>query len=115
MLIEAGIVDIATSDVLGFENAKNPYNERKIFVNWILQQARFCQTINDNILERSMEIEKNSIEGLDALHLACAEELNVDRFISCDDKIVKKYRGRIKVQNPIELVTDLVTEGGEKW
>jgi hypothetical protein len=36
--------------------------------------------------------------------LACAEELKADHFLTCDDKILKRYEGSIKVQNPIEFV-----------
>ena len=44
MFIENQIVDIVSSDVLLFENTKNPYNERKIIVNSVLQS----QSLSDN-------------------------------------------------------------------
>jgi len=113
MFIENQIVDIVSSDVLLFENTKNSYNERKIFVNSVLQKAKVFQTINDKILKRAQEIEKYGIKGLDSLHLACAEELKVDYFITCDDKIVKKYNGKLKVKNPIEFMRDIIKEGEE--
>ena len=106
-------MDIVSSDVLLFENTKNSYNERKIFVNSVLQKAKVFQTINDKILKRAQEIEKYGIKGLDSLHLACAEELKVDYFITCDDKIVKKYNGKLKVKNPIEFMRDIIKEGEE--
>jgi predicted nucleic acid-binding protein len=37
------------------------------------------------------EIEALTIKGVDALHIACAEEQKADHFLTCDDKILKKY------------------------
>lgn len=111
MLIENQIVDIVSSDILLFENAQNPYNERKIFINSVLRKAKAFQAINDKILKRAQKIEKDGIRGLDSLHLACAEELKVDFVITCDDKIVKNYNGKLNVKNPIEFIVDVVKEG----
>ena len=110
MLIENQIADIVSSDVLLFENAQNPYNERKIFVNSVLKKAKAFQTINDEILRRAQEIEKYGISGIDSLHLACAEELKADYFITCDDKIIKRYNGKLRVKNPIEFIMDIIKE-----
>ena len=46
------------------------------------------------------------IKGMDSLHLACAEALAADCFITCDDKIVKRYRGTVTVKNPTDFVKD---------
>ena len=42
--------------------------------------------------------------------LACAEGLNVDYFITCDDKIIKKYCGKIKIRTPVEFITNILKE-----
>lgn len=110
MLIENKVVEIVSSDVLLFENAQNPYNERKVFVNSVLQRANFYQVVNDKILKRAQEIETHGISGIDSLHLACAEELKVDCFVTCDDKIVKKYKGKVKVKNPIKFIMGIIKE-----
>ena len=104
MLIDSRTIEFVSSDVLLFENNSNPYEERRIFVNLCLQKAEHIQPINEDILKRAQEIEALHIKGLDALHLACAEELKADYFLTCDDKILKRYEGSIKVQNPIDFV-----------
>lgn len=108
MLIEAQNIEMVSSDVLLFENNKNPYSDRKTFVSFILRKTNEIQPINDKILIRSQEIEGLNIKGIDALHLACAEELNADCFITCDDKIIKNYKGSIEVKNPVDFVTGIL-------
>jgi predicted nucleic acid-binding protein len=55
------------------------------------------------LASRAQEIEASGIKGLDALHLACAEILKVDYFVTCDDRIIRKYTGTVVVINPVEL------------
>ncbi len=112
MLIESGAIEFVSSDVVLFENNSNPYEERQAFVNLCLQKAKHIQPISDTILARAKEIEKTQIKGLDALHLACAEELKVDYFLTCDDKILKRYKGLIKLQNPADFVIHILKEEG---
>jgi predicted nucleic acid-binding protein len=45
---------------------------------------------------------------VDALHLACAEAIGADFFITCDDKLMKRYSGSLKVKNPVEFATTLI-------
>lgn len=108
MLIESGAIELASSDVLLFENRNSPYGERQAFVSLCLKMGRLFQPINEAILTRALEIEKEQIKGLDALHLACAKELKVDYFLTCDDKMLKKYKGQIKLQSPVDFVTNIL-------
>ena len=107
-LIENREVDIVASDVLIFENSKNPYEERKLFVNAVLKHAKQFQIVDEKILKKVQRIETLGIKGIDALHLACAEKSGVDTFISCDDKIIKQYNGRLKAINPIEFARNIL-------
>ncbi len=106
VLIESQVLDIVSSDVLLFENLKNPHNERRAFVGLVLKRSKFFQAINDKILKRAQEIEAYGISGLDSLHLSCAELLEVDCFVTCDDKILKRYTGNLNAKNPVEFVMD---------
>jgi len=103
-LIEKQIISIVSSEVLVYENARNPYAERQIFVTSVLQKARAIQTLNDRLAKRAQEIEAMGIKGLDALHLACAEQLKADYFVTCDDRIIRKYTGVVAAINPVELI-----------
>lgn len=68
------------------------------------------KSIDVKALARAEEIESFGIKGMDALHLACAEQLRIDVFITCDDKILKKYKGAMQVKNPVTFAADYFME-----
>jgi len=109
-LIEKRIISIVSSDVLVYENSRNPYAERQIFVTSVLRKARVIQTLNNSLAKRAQEIEVLGIKGLDALHLACAERLKADYFVTCDDRMIRKYTGTIVVVNPVELTMHVLQQ-----
>ena len=112
-LIEKRIISIVSSEVLIYENSQNPYVERQMFVTSVLQKARVIQTLNDSLAKRAKEIETLGIKGLDALHLACAERLKAGYFVTCDDRLIRKYTGIVIAINPVELtMTMLKQEAG---
>ena len=77
-------------------------------MNAVLKHAKQFQIVDEKILKKVQRIETLGIKGIDALHLACAEESGVDTFISCDDKIIKQYNGRLKAINPIEFARNIL-------
>lgn len=105
MLIDAKVIEFVSSDVLLFENSSNPYEERLRFVKLCLQSASRIQSLDENILKRAEEIEQLQIKGLDALHLACSEKLKATYFITCDDTIIKRYKGTVTIQNPVDFIS----------
>ena len=109
-LIEKRIIAIVSSDVLVYENSRNPYSERQIFVTSVLRKARVIQTLNDSLAKRAQEIEVMGIQGLDALHLARAERLKVDYFVTCDERMIRKYTGTVVVINPVELTMHVLQQ-----
>jgi predicted nucleic acid-binding protein len=109
-LIENRIFSILSSDVLVYENSRNPYVERQIFVTSVLRKASVIQTLNHRLAKRAQDIEMLGIKGLDALHLACAERLKADYFVTCDDRMIRKYTGTIDVVNPIELTMHVLIQ-----
>jgi predicted nucleic acid-binding protein len=109
-LIEKRIISIVSSDVLVYENSRNPYAERQIFVTSVLRKAVVIQTLSDRLAKRAQEIEVLGIKSLDALHLACAERLKVEYFVTCDDKMIRKYTGTVVVVNPVELTMHVLQQ-----
>ena len=109
-LIEKRIISSVSSEVLLYENSQNPYAERQIFVTSVLQKARVIQTLNDRLAKRAREIEALGIKGLDALHLACAERLKAGFFVTCDDRIIRKYNGMVIAVNPVELTMTMLKQ-----
>lgn len=49
------------------------------------------------------------IASLDAAHLACAEAGGCDRFLTCDDRLLRMARAQqlaLVVQNPLEYLEE---------
>ena len=64
LLMESENLKIVSSDVLFFENDKNPYIERRSFVNSILKKSTETQLIDDKILVRAQEIQDSTLKEL---------------------------------------------------
>lgn len=110
-MIESTALSLVSSEVLLFENSRNPFEERRVFVSSVLARARLIQTVNPALLSRAQQIEATyGISGLDALHLACSEKLKCGYFITCDDRIIRRYSGDVKVINPVQFTVDLLKE-----
>jgi len=105
-LIEGRSVEIVSSDVLSYESSRNPYIERRQFVESVLSKTKIVQPVVESIVIRAHELEKLGLKAIDALHLACAEHLLVDYFVTCDDALLHKYRGPVKAMNPVDFYMD---------
>lgn len=103
-LIDKKRIKLINSDVIEYENSKNPFFERKIWISANLSRTDLNQKINTKIKSRAEEIEELGIAGIDSLHLSSAELAKVSYFITCDYGIIKKYKGKIKVANPVDFI-----------
>jgi predicted nucleic acid-binding protein len=102
-MLEEDLLRLVSSEVLVYENEANPFAERRSFVTAILKKAEEIQKIDEQVLGRAQQTEKSSgIKGIDALHLACAERLKAV-FLTCDDKILGRYSGKLRVMNPVDF------------
>jgi predicted nucleic acid-binding protein len=109
-MLEKGAFTLVSSEALVWENNANPFAERKSFVSAVLTGAEVTQKIDEKVFRRAKRIEKSCrIAGLDALHLACAEHLKAV-FVTCDDKVLKRYTGSVKVMNPVDFAWQNVEE-----
>ena len=113
LLIETGVIELVTSEALAYEISRNPYPERQAIAIGVLQQAKSHQNLTPEILLRGKQLEANDRIGeLDGLHIACAEVLLADYFITCDDRLIRRYKGTMCSCNPVEFIlTITATEG----
>lgn len=110
-LVETEKVELVASSVIAFENRKNPFPQRKKWVASCLKLSKQNLILNTAIRKRGRVLEMHGIKPLDALHLACAESGNIDYFLTCDDKVVKKYKGsKMLVYNPVEFILKITEE-----
>jgi PIN domain len=109
-MIETGEIQLVSSSVVSYENSCNPFPIRKRWVTRCLQLAAQSQHVDERIRARAQELEMEGIGAIDALHLACAEAAESQYFLTCDDRVVRRYSGSMQVLNPVNFVMS-TTEG----
>ncbi|MDM8558813.1 PIN domain-containing protein [Candidatus Parabeggiatoa sp. HSG14] len=114
-LIETGEITLVTSSILAFENHKNPFQSRQQWVNYCLNYAKQHQTVNAGIQKEAKQLENEGIKPMDALHVACAEFMGCDYFLTSDDRLIKRYKSNIlQVKNPVEFIFLLTEKNHER-
>ena len=90
MMISEGRFDLVNSFALEYENSKNPNIENMLRISDFLGYSTEYIACDEDILDRSLELEKWGLMGMDAVHIACIEKAKADFFITCDDDLIKK-------------------------
>ena len=107
-----GVDHLVWSAILDFENAQHPLADRRVeIVRWA-QRAIVHMAVTSDVAARAHAFTAAGFRPLDAAHLACAEAAACDRFLTCDDQMLRaarRVRVGVQVQNPVpymEEVTD---------
>jgi hypothetical protein len=106
-LIEAGEAALIHSPVHDLENGRNPFPLRQKWVEKCLRLAAQKVALSVSIKNRALELERSGFKALDALHLACAEDAGATHFLTCDDRLLRRYSGQMIVQTPVTFTTSL--------
>ena len=112
--IRQGDVCWVGSSVLNLEINRTPDIEKRDSV------LAFLEGLSDKIfatqqeISRAKELEILGFGAMDALHLACAETLKVDVFLTVDARLVNKGRKHknileIRVENPVVWLQEVIT------
>jgi len=100
-LAHIGDIQLVNSSVIEFENARNPFPQRKQFVEQVMKSAPMFQSYTEAAAERVKElVDACKLSLYDARHIAVAEAAQVDFFLTCDYDLVKKYLGTMNVMTP---------------
>lgn len=107
-MLEEGAAELVSSAVVAYEISRNPDEMRRRWVQQIVEKAALTQRVNDDVKQRAQELERNGLKALDALHIAVAEAAQVNCFVTCDDRLLRRYRANPKplivVCTPTEFV-----------
>lgn len=107
--IEMGTYILAASEMLVYENNKNPNKERKIRISTYFDLAKEFIKIDKPDIERAKDLKNMGFSDVDSLHIALAEKSNVNYFVTCDDDMIKLYKKakntiKVEIVNLIELI-----------
>ena len=107
-LVIAEAIELVSSSILVYENSRNSLLLRQRWVERWLQLAQSYQELNEAIAERAQELVQQGLGAMDALHLACAETAGSDYFLTCDDRLIRRYQGNINAINPVDFVLSMI-------
>lgn len=98
--------------MLDYENSLNPQEERKEWAELLSGLCIHRIAPAPRILALAGALIKSAkIKPRDALHVACAETVRCDYFVTCDDDLVRTVRTRRRASklrviatNPVEFI-----------
>lgn len=111
----AGEWEHVTSAMALVEIEAMPDADRRDRVGRLLQSAIDSVPLRESGFQRAAELGKIGIKPADALHVAAAEELNADVFLTCDDRLLRAARRNrkklnVNVANPLGWLQELENE-----
>jgi len=106
LMIKNRKIELVWSYILDFENSANPFPEKKFTIEKWKHLASVDVIESSNILSKAIDLTKSGLRAKDALHIACAIEMECEYFLTTDDLMQKKMKDtfEIKVLNPTEFI-----------
>jgi predicted nucleic acid-binding protein len=107
-MVKDGKLMLCWSYVLDYENSLNPFRERRTEIQRWKALATECALETPEVLALSKSALAQGIKPFDALHLACAQTMKCDIFLTVDKGILRKSPGidGIKIVSPIDFVIE---------
>ncbi len=88
--IRGGTLELAWSYILDFENAANPFEERRTTIDGWRQYATIDVEETAPILQQAQALAGLGLRPKDSLHIACAIAGESAYFVTTDDDILKR-------------------------
>ncbi|MBM3862074.1 MAG: type II toxin-antitoxin system VapC family toxin [Verrucomicrobia bacterium] len=105
----SGTLTLCNSAALAAENCRNPNPRRRARVETLLDWVGKPTPATRSVLDRAEDFARQGIRDMDALHLAFAEALQVDWFVTVDDHLLSRAAS-LKLGVPVTDVIEFVRE-----
>jgi predicted nucleic acid-binding protein len=102
-----GTFELIWSYMLDYENAQNPYEERRRAIARWRAIAKSDIGFSESVNSTGNLIMQKALKNKDALHIACALQANCDYFLTTDKGVLNKQIDGIIIINPIDFVRTL--------
>lgn len=104
--VVAGEIELTWSYILDYENAANPFEERRAAVGSWRKRSVVDVVETPSLLNNAKSLIELGIRSKDALHVACAVEAGCEYFVTTDDTLLKKLARytRISAVDPTAFV-----------
>lgn len=113
--VEAGRVELMSSEYLVFEVTQTPDGDRAHRVMTLLGLAKTAVKASPAVVSRAHVLERLGLRGLDALHVASAEAGTAGLLVTTDDRMLRRARrasGHLQIQvvTPVQALARLLAE-----
>jgi predicted nucleic acid-binding protein len=107
--IREGTLELAWSYILDFENAANPFEERRTTISRWRHYATLDLEETATILQEAKALVEIGLKAKDALHIACAMAGKCTHFLTTDDEILRRGKDvqGITVLDPPTFVREM--------
>lgn len=104
-----------SSETVELEISQIPDDERRMRIRLLIADAVESQAVGTNELDRSRELQILGFHAIDALHLACAESINADVFLTTDDRLLRVATRntdnlKLPVTNPLVWLAEVTRQ-----
>ena len=108
--IRSGKYELVWSYIQDYENAKNPFLERKEQIGKWRNYAVEDVIEDENVLLLAKNISEYGVKNMDALHIACAVRAKAVFFLTTDAGILKKatHIQDIIITDPIGFIREVL-------
>jgi predicted nucleic acid-binding protein len=103
-----GRLELAWSYILDYENAANPFAERRQAIHLWFGHATVDMDESPALLARAVALERAGVRGKDALHVACAIAGRCDYLLTTDDGLLRAAPRvpELRIVNPTTFVLE---------
>jgi predicted nucleic acid-binding protein len=113
--IEAGRAELVSSEYLLFEVTQTSDADRAHRVMTLVRLAKTLVKSSPATVSRAQVLERLSLRGLDALHIASAEAATADLLVTTDDRMLRRARRasdelQVNVVTPVQALARLLEE-----
>ncbi|MGE3536740.1 MAG: PIN domain-containing protein [Candidatus Tectimicrobiota bacterium] len=107
--IRSGRLELAWSYMLDYENAANPFEERRLTISGWKHYATIDVEETSAILQHAQLLVQGGLRTKDALHIACALAMACAYFVTTDDDILRRRQTvqDIMIVDPTSLVREM--------
>jgi predicted nucleic acid-binding protein len=111
--VQGGSLRLVRSPAHDFENARNPREDRRLATQLWLDAADTRVVVDATVALRAQQLAALGFGPLDALHLACAEQVAARWFVTTDDPLLRRARALREELRVTVVLPDGVVLPGE--
>lgn len=101
-------IELTWSYILDFENAANPFEQRRYAISSWKNHASVNTNETKKIVEMAERFHQMGIKSKDSLHIACAISMQCEYFLTTDNELINKAADikEISVIDPISFIRE---------